>query len=78
MEVVGQDVAPADDLMALPAGSLYGAKITQAGAAGSVGNAATTPFTIKWVLLGRTNQVSFRACDVCMQARMIQQRSPLS
>lgn len=41
----------------LPAGSLYGAKLTQAGAAGSVGNAATTSFTIEWVLLGRSNQV---------------------
>lgn len=61
-----------------PAGSLYGAKITQAGTAGSVGASATTPFTIEWVLLGRTNQVSFRACDVCPQARMIQQRSAFS
>ena len=56
----------------LPAGSLYGAKITQAGAAGSVGVAANTPFTIEWVLLGRTNQVSLHACDVCLQAHMMQ------
>lgn len=50
----------------LPAGSLYGAKITQAGAAGSVGDAATTPFTIEWVLLGRTNQVSVCDLQACM------------
>ena len=43
---------------AMHAGSLYGAKITQVGAAGSVGVAAATSFTIEWVLLGRTNQVS--------------------
>jgi hypothetical protein len=46
----------ADKKNDVSSGSLYGAKITQAGAAGSVGNAATTPFTIEWVLLGRTNQ----------------------
>jgi hypothetical protein len=50
----------------LPAGALYGAKLTQAGAAGSVGNAATTSFTIEWVLLGRSNQVSL--CDLRLHA----------
>jgi hypothetical protein len=45
----------------LPAGKLYIAKVTQEGAPGAVGKAATTSFTIQWILLGSANQVG-REC----------------
>ena len=43
--------------MHLLAGKLYIAQVTQDGAADAVGDSKKTGFTIKWILLGSTNQV---------------------